>query len=94
MLIFVLISDNPPRLFMLTAGCQCLKYCSFKNEMKCCFYNGQSLLYKLLLISKALKRIFPPPGGGGGLPSGRLMGMCRWMRSHFHDWTNYYGVHF
>ena len=65
MLIFVLISDNPPRLFMLTAGCQCLKYCSFKNEMKCCFYNGQSLLYKLLLISNALKRTFPPPGGGG-----------------------------
>ena len=94
MLIFVLISDNPPRLFMLTAGCQCLKYCSFKNEMKCCFYNGQSLLYKLLLISKALKRTFPPGGGGGGLPSGRLMGMCRWMRSHFHDCTDYYGVHF
>ena len=64
--------------------------------MKCCFYNGQSLLYKLLLISKALKRTFPLPGGGGVgvLPSGRLMGMCRWMGSHFHDWTDYYGVHF
>ena len=21
---------------MLTAGCQCLKYCSFENEIKCC----------------------------------------------------------
>ena len=36
MLIFVLISDNPPRSAMLSAGCQCLKYCSFKNERKCC----------------------------------------------------------
>ena len=26
------------------------------------------------------------------LPSSRLMGMCRWMESHFHDWIDYYGV--
>ena len=26
------------------------------------------------------------PGGGGVLPSNRLMGMCRWVGSHFHDW--------
>ena len=26
------------------------------------------------------------PGGGGALHSNRLMGMCRWMGSHFHDW--------
>ena len=26
---------------------------------------------------------------GGILPSGRLMGMCRWMGSHFHNWINY-----
>ena len=31
-------------------------------------------------------------GGGGVLPSSRLMGMCRWMESHFHDWIDYYGV--
>ena len=30
------------------------------------------------------------PGGGGLLPKKRLMGMCRWMGSHFHD----YGVAF
>ena len=31
------------------------------------------------------------PGGGGGevLPSKRLLGMCRWMESHFHNWTDY-----
>ena len=30
--------------------------------------------------------------GGGGLLLSRLMGMCRWMGSHFHDWQDYYGV--
>ena len=33
-------------------------------------------------------------GGGGALPSNRLMGMCRWMGSHFHDWIDYNGVAF
>ena len=28
-------------------------------------------------------------GGGGVLPCKRLLGMCRWMGSHFHDWTDY-----
>ena len=27
-------------------------------------------------------------GGGGLLPSNRLMGMCRWMGSHFHCWID------
>ena len=31
-------------------------------------------------------------GGGGVLPSKRLLGMCRWMGSHFHNWTDYNGV--
>ena len=34
-------------------------------------------------------------GGGGGvgvLPYKRLMGMCRWMGSHFYDWIDYNGV--
>ena len=33
-------------------------------------------------------------GGGGVLPSNRLMGMCRWMGPHFHDWIDYNGVVF
>ena len=33
-------------------------------------------------------------GGGGLLPSSRLMGMCCWMGSYFHDWIDYYGVVF
>ena len=32
--------------------------------------------------------------GGGVLPYKRLMGMCRWMGSHFHDWSDYNGVAF
>ena len=34
------------------------------------------------------------PGVGGKLPYKRLLGMCRWMGSHFHDWTDYNGVAF
>ena len=34
------------------------------------------------------------PGGGGVLPCKRLIGMCRWMGSHFHDWSDYNGVAF
>jgi len=30
----------------------------------------------------------------GVVPSNRLMGMCRWMGSHFHDWIDYNGVAF
>ena len=28
------------------------------------------------------------------LPNNRLLGMCRWMGSHFHNWTDYNGVTF
>ena len=42
-----------------------------------------------------LKRIhYLGRGGGGVLPHKRLMGMCRWMGSHFHDWIDYNGVAF
>ena len=33
-------------------------------------------------------------GSGGVLPYKRLMGMCRWMGSYFHDWIDYNGVTF
>ena len=32
--------------------------------------------------------------GGGVLHYKRLIGMCRWMGSPFHDWTDYNGVAF
>ena len=34
------------------------------------------------------------PSPEGVLLYKRLMGMCRWMGSHFHDWTDYNGVAF
>ena len=36
------------------------------------------------------------PGGWGGgvLPYKRLMGMCCWMGSHFHNWIDYNEVAF
>ena len=34
------------------------------------------------------------PRWGGVLHYKRLMGMCRWMGSHFHDWIDYNGVAF
>ena len=34
------------------------------------------------------------PCPGGVLPYKRLMGMRRWMLSHFHDWIDYNGVAF
>ena len=36
---------------------------------------------------------YPGPGGGV-LPYKRLMGMCRWIGSHFHDGNDYNGVVF
>ena len=39
-------------------------------------------------------RVYNNPGGGVVLPYERLMGMCRWMGSHFHDWSDYNGVAF
>ena len=33
-------------------------------------------------------------GGGAKYNSGRLMEMCRWMGSQFHDWIDYCGVAF
>ena len=38
--------------------------------------------------------IHPGEGGEGVLPYRRLMGMCRLMGSHCHDWSEYNGVAF
>ena len=32
--------------------------------------------------------------GGGRGANKRLLGMCRWMGSHFHNWVDYNGVTF
>ena len=42
------------------------------------------------LVQKRLWQIT----GGVVLPYKGLIGMCRWMGSHFHDWSDYHGVAF
>ena len=48
------------------------------------------------LVQKRLWNFFVANywGGGGVLPYKGLIGMCRWMGSHFHDWSDYHGVAF
>ena len=48
----------------------------------------------LRLFCRLRFKNMPISPGGGGLPYKRLLGMCRWMGSHFHDWTDYNGVAF
>ena len=48
-------------------------------------------LDSLLTPGRSTCLFFP---GGGVLPSNRLMGMCRWIGSHFHGWIDYCGVSF
>ena len=38
--------------------------------------------------------VYQTPEGGGGTSCKWLLGMCRWMGSHFHNWTDYNGVTF
>ena len=51
----------------------------------------------MALASRELDSLVRVPGVGGGggvLPYESPMGMCRWMKSHFHDWIDYNGVTF
>ena len=41
--------------------------------------------------ARGLSAVAPGWGGGGVLPYKRLMGMCRWIGSHFHDWLTTMG---
>ena len=48
----------------------------------------------ILAICFATATAEDPGGGGGARPNNRLMGMCRWMGSHYHDWIDYNGFGF
>ena len=47
-----------------------------------------------LVLDFSFRKDALDPGPGGVLPYKSLMGMCRWMGSHFHNWSDYYGVAF
>ena len=42
-----------------------------------------------MIYSKEIIVLGWPGGGGGALPYKRLIAVCRWMGSHFHDWIDY-----
>ena len=80
-------------------------YCSnswtTKPRVQCRLFNRVLKRWSAQLISVILFRwivIHPVDSaiqpGGGVLPYKRLIGMCRWMGSHFHDWIDYNGVAF
>ena len=55
------------------------------------------LILHLPSPAKERRPTFKPhirPGAGGKLPYKRLIGMWRWMGSHFHEWSVYNGVAF
>ena len=54
----------------------------------------KSLLSIFTHTQNRLRRQTKLTPGGGVLPYKRLMGMCHWMGSHFHDWSDYNGVAF
>ena len=63
----------------------------------------QSSLYAALPASATIQfpwaswnftKLVDSPGEGWVLPYKRLIGMCRWMRSHFHNRSDYNGVAF
>ena len=51
---------------------------------------------KEVLVRSRVNRKITTAGAnpGGVLPSKRLLGIWRWMGSHFHNWTGYNGVTF
>ena len=56
--------------------------------------NENLMFIQLPNVAKALAPGAGGGGGGGVLPYRRLMGMCRWMGSHFQDWIDYNRVTF
>ena len=59
-------------------------------------YNPIGVLHWRTLAEKRSTSMMLSWGGGGGglLPSKRLLAMCRWMGSHFHNWVDYNEVTF
>ena len=53
-------------------------------------YNDRGVLFQCLTILCSVA----DSGGGEVLPYKRLMGMRRWVGSHFHLWIDYNGVAF
>ena len=85
------------------------QYCSRPRELACRVNQSHSIISNSTICKHSphhRKRVvslccqerkkyhIPPSEGGGVLPYKRLVGMCRWMGLHFHDWMDYNGVAF
>ena len=58
------------------------------------FINSRNLLSWLCIgiVRRKFMLVTIEPGAGGLFPYKRLLGMCRGMGSHFHDWRYWNGV--
>ena len=69
----------------------------FRTEEYFCYHrasNDRSVLFQSLTILCSVTGISTVIPRGEVLPYNRLMGMRRWMGSHFHLWIDYNGVAF
>ena len=60
-------------------------FCACEYKQKRHFITIATLLPVLQVRLKTKTVVLRLGPGGGVLPYNRLMGMCRWMGSHFHD---------
>ena len=74
----------------------CPEYFTDNIERKYFRFALKRRLYNKMIYSKEIIVLGRPGGvgGGGHFLIKRLMGMFRWMGSHFHDWIDYNGVAF
>ena len=70
--------QNP--LLKVSIICRC-SFCGISSKER----EGSALPEKYILLHSMTAW-----GGGGLLPYKRLMGMCSWMGSHFHEWIDYF----
>ena len=65
-----------------------LSFAGARSQMNTTLYQNRPQLNKFAFGTR------PGGGGAGLLLYNGLMGMCRWMGSHFHDWIDNNGVPF
>ena len=78
-----------------------LRWCGLKittRPLLLCMQENRMYKYSCVLSLRSMAAGSPGGGGVGAegmlLPYKRLMGMCRWMEPHFHEWSDYNGVAF
>ena len=83
--------QSPPFILWFGGSCSSIAVLTM-NCLRCATGNlHREAFYSHCTTSSCTSCTLPylgPGGGGGLLPYKRLMGMCRWMGSHFHDWID------